>query len=228
MNCSVPAGEAWSPFFNQVRRARFMELTFLCPNCGVVNHVPSLAAAGRGTCSQCRTGRLAPLRTGRGRAIAGLSLVRDLRPVHSERLSPGAGAVHRDRWLRDQHGLLVSREAALHLPGAAGFSTPRYGSLLPGSRRHDLLPLPEPDSRCGLQSRGSLSSRSTWPSASVIARNGSGLKSCASGAARWSRHRRPCPALLRNTSYPGSRPPVINPRNASSAALPLRSIPYRG
>ena len=35
-----------------------MELTFLCPNCGVVNHVQSLEAAGRGTCTQCRVGRL--------------------------------------------------------------------------------------------------------------------------------------------------------------------------
>ncbi len=43
-------------FFNQVRRAPFMELTFLCPNCGVVNHVRSLEAAGRGICSQCRVG----------------------------------------------------------------------------------------------------------------------------------------------------------------------------
>ena len=44
-------------FFNEVRRVVFMELTFLCSDCGVVNHVPSLEAAERGICSQCRAGR---------------------------------------------------------------------------------------------------------------------------------------------------------------------------
>lgn len=34
-----------------------MELTFLCTNCGVVNHVQSLEAAERGTCSRCRAER---------------------------------------------------------------------------------------------------------------------------------------------------------------------------
>lgn len=45
-------------FFNQVRLALFMELTFLCSECGVVNQVLSLEAAERGICSQCRAGRL--------------------------------------------------------------------------------------------------------------------------------------------------------------------------
>ena len=34
-----------------------MELTFLCPNCGVVNQVPWLEAAEGGTCRQCQAER---------------------------------------------------------------------------------------------------------------------------------------------------------------------------
>ncbi len=34
-----------------------MELTFLCPGCGAVNHVTPLEVAERGTCSQCSADR---------------------------------------------------------------------------------------------------------------------------------------------------------------------------
>jgi hypothetical protein len=44
-------------FFNQVRPALFMELTFLCSDCGAVNQVRSLETAERGICLQCRAER---------------------------------------------------------------------------------------------------------------------------------------------------------------------------
>ena len=54
---SVPQKQAWFPTSYQPGLVCFMELTFLCPDCGAVNHVQSLQAAERGACSACGAGR---------------------------------------------------------------------------------------------------------------------------------------------------------------------------
>ena len=130
----------------------------------------------------------------RGRPAV-VRLVRAPRPLPPERLPPGPGPGDRDRRVRDQHRLLVLRDADPGVPGPAGVGLARHGPVLPGARRHDLLPLSRPVPRRGVEPGGPVPSRSTWRSASVTARSGCGPSSCASEGRRPTRPLLPDPSL---------------------------------
>ena len=86
-------------------------------------------------------------------ATAGLSLVLDGRSIHPEGFSPGAGlfivivgfVISTVFWYYEMPLVTYA--------GASGLRAPGPGSLLPGSRRDDLLSLPEPGAGPGFQSR---------------------------------------------------------------------------
>ena len=124
-------------------RATLMELTFLCPDCGAVNRLPSLQAVGHVTCRQCAVERPLHRETTAGGQLLACPWCAT-RTSTSRRTSPGARAGHRDRRVRDQHGLLVPRNADPGVPGPPGVGAARHGSLLQVARRHDLLSLPGP------------------------------------------------------------------------------------
>ena len=170
-----------------------MELTFLCPNCGVVNHVPSLAAAGRGTCSQCRTERSLHCELVEGGQLLACPWCATTDLYIQKDFPQGLGL------FIVIVGFVISTVFwYLEMPLFT------YLVLLASALLDMVLYYRVPDVticyRCLSQVRGAGSNPeagfipSTWPSASGIARSGSGSKSCASGAARSSRHRRPCPA----------------------------------
>ena len=179
---SVPQKQAWFPTSYQPGLVCFMELTFLCPDCGAVNHVQSLQVAERGACSACGAGRSlhheviedGQLRACPWCATSDLYIQKDFPQGLGLSIVIVGFVISTIFWYLEKPiltylVLLASRP-------------PRHGALLPGSRRHDLLPVFEPDSGRGLQSRESHCVRSTWPWESVIVRNDSGLKSCGSGS----------------------------------------------
>ena len=159
-----------------------MELTYACRSCGAVSRVSDVESVREIRLRGLRRRPARPRRGLRGRRSRRVRLLRDGRPLPPEGLPAGARPGDRGRRVRDQHGLLVLRAAA---PGRTRSCSRRpcsTWSFTTGCPTSRSATVPRPVPGAGSRTRAGRSPRSTWRSASAIARSGSGSRSTASSA----------------------------------------------